>query len=98
LYRNDTGTPQLLCQQRPVLGKGTFPTDKFDEAGYIYIPPCLWSDDPSEGLQPTQWLGKNTPLFSITQVDNTHTGHFGQMASWQMRGVNFPREVPPTFV
>jgi len=90
LYRNDTGTPQLLCHQATRFGQGRFPEDKWDEAGYIMLPPCLWSDDPSEGLEPTQWLPENTPLISIKKNHNTHQGHYGEMASWQMRGVNFP--------
>jgi hypothetical protein len=28
-------------------------------------------------------------MFSITHTWNTHVGHTGQMASWQMRGVPF---------
>mgnify|MGYP004361758237 CR=1 FL=1 len=28
-------------------------------------------------------------MFSIKRNRNTHAGHFGEMASWQMRGVNF---------
>jgi len=87
LYRNDTGKPQLLCKQVPQYGTGNFPADKFDEAGYLALPPCLWGDD--KGLEPSQFLGHNTPLFSIKKNRNTHTGHFGEMASWQMRGVNF---------
>jgi len=87
LYKNDTGKPELLCRQVPVFGKGNFPVDKFDEAGYIALPPCLWGDD--DGLEPSVFLGPNTPLFSIKKNHNTHVGHYGEMASWQMRGVYF---------
>jgi len=96
LYHNLTGTPQLLCRQLPKYGQGNFPKDKFDEAGYVALPPCLWSDeDPS--LDNSVWLPKNTPMISVKKNKNTHLGHFGEMASWQMRGVNFPAE-PPTFI
>eukprot|EP00933_Yihiella_yeosuensis_P004590 TRINITY_DN108964_c0_g1_i1.p1 TRINITY_DN108964_c0_g1~~TRINITY_DN108964_c0_g1_i1.p1 ORF type:complete len:576 (+),score=88.66 TRINITY_DN108964_c0_g1_i1:245-1729(+) len=100
LYRNDTGKPELLCRQVSRYGKGNFPEDKWDEADYIILPPCLWSDDPSEGLQPTQWLPASTPLISIKRNRNTHHGHTGEMASWQMRGVTFPspHELPDTFI
>jgi len=92
LYINDTktGNMTLLCDQVPVPGKGNVKVDRFDDKGYIHIPPCLWSDDPSEGLEKTVWLPANTELVSITKKNNTHKGHFGEMASWQMRGVNYP--------
>jgi len=92
LYRNDTGTPRLLCRQLPKWGQGNFPKDKFDEAGYLALPPCLWGED--EGLEPSFFLPENTPLLSVKKNRNTHMGHFGEMASWQMRGVNFPAPEP----
>jgi len=61
--------------------------DKYDEAGYIALPPCLWGDDP--GLQPSVLLPPNTELVSIKKNKNTYMGHYGEMASWQMRGVFF---------
>ena len=83
LYRNDTG--ELLCRQVPILGKGRVEVDKYDEAGYIAIPPCLWGDD--EGLEPSVLMPPNTPLLMKKWNRNTLEGHFGEMASWQMRGV-----------
>ena len=35
------------------------------------------------------FLGPNTPMISIKKNRNTNMGHYGEMASWQMRGVNF---------
>mmetsp|Transcript_15463 Transcript_15463/g.36558 ORF Transcript_15463/g.36558 Transcript_15463/m.36558 type:complete len:894 (-) Transcript_15463:53-2734(-) len=96
LYHNLSGTPQLLCRQLPKFGQGNFPKDKWDEAGYATLPPCLWSDeDPS--LDNSVWLPANTPMISVKKNRNTFLGHYGEMASWQMRGVNFPAK-PPTFV
>ena len=89
LYHTDSGVLKTLCVQKPVYGKGNFPADKFDEAGYVALPPCLWGDA-SEGLTPPVWLPTNTPMISIKRNRNTHHGHFGEMASWQMRGVPFP--------
>merc|ERR1719231_526483 len=88
LYRNDTGTPELLCRQRSAYGQGDVKGDKFDEAGYIVLPPCLWGSS-DEGLEPPSWLPPNTPMYSVKRNRNTHAGHYGEMASWQMRGVNF---------
>ena len=31
-------------------------------------------------------------MYSIQRTRNTHVGHTGQMASWQMRGVPFAVE------
>lgn len=87
LYRNDTGTPELLCRQLPKYGTGNVTGDRFDESGYLALPPCLWGDD--EGLEPSVLLPPNTPVFAIKKNRNTHSGHFGEMASWQMRGVGF---------
>ena len=88
LYRNDTGHEmELLCRQVPIYGRGNVKENKYDEKGYIALPPCLWGDD--EGLEPSVFLPENTPLVSIKYHKNTKVGHYGEMASWQMRGVNF---------
>ena len=57
LYRNDTG--EILCEQRPVYGTGNVTNNRFDEAGYIAIPPCLWGND--EGLEASVLLPAGTP-------------------------------------
>jgi hypothetical protein len=85
LYKNDTGKLELLCGQYPIYGSGNVDNDKYDEAGYISIPPCLWGDEGD--LEPPVPLPKGTPLVSIKRNVNTKTGHFGEMASWQTRGV-----------
>ena len=91
LYRNDPGHEmELLCHQAPVYGKGTgnnTVAGMYDEAGYLSLPPCLWGEEP--GLHPSVLLPPHTQLVSIKKNDNTHAGHFGEMASWQMRGVDF---------
>lgn len=81
LYNADTGA--LLCRQTPVFGKGEGP---FDEKDYIAIPPCLWGS-PAEGLEPPSFLSYETNLLSIKRNNNTYA-HYGEMASWQMRGVH----------
>jgi hypothetical protein len=88
LYRNDPGHEmELLCHQRPVYGQGHINKDKYDEAGYVALPPCLWGDD--KGLNPSVLLPPHTELVSIKKNRNTNMGHYGEMASWQMRGVSF---------
>ena len=81
LYKNISGNLELICSQKPIYGKGLH---KFDEKGYIEIPPCLFGDE--KGLQSSFLLPHNTHLVSIKRNNNTDTGHFGEMASWQMRG------------
>ena len=81
---------ELLCHQAPIYGNGTGTKSKagiYDEKGYLALPPCLWGDE--RGLHPSILLPPNTPLVSIKKNVNTHRGHFGEMASWQMRGINF---------
>jgi len=90
LWRNETGTPQLLCNQTSLYGRGNVVADKFDETGYVTLPPCLWGDEP--GLNAPVWLNGTTPMVSIKRNRNTRAGHYGEMASWQMRGVPFPEQ------
>jgi len=80
LYNADTGA--LLCRQVPAVGTGS--NDPYDEFGYISIPPCLWGYE--DGLIEPTTLFLETNLLSIKRNNNTY-GHFGEMASWQMRGV-----------
>jgi len=81
LYNADTG--ELICSQSPVSGQGS--AIPFDELDYIAIPPCLWGPK-SEGLIEPALLTWDTNLLSIKRNNNTYT-HYGEMASWQMRGV-----------
>jgi len=83
LYNADTG--DLLCRQTPIIGTGS--TAKFDELSYIALPPCLWGYD--DGLVPPVRLTLDTNLVSIKKNNNTFS-HYGEMASWQMRGVFLP--------
>ena len=67
LYMNNTGTPELLCRQVSLYGKGDVAVDRFDEAGYVILPPCLWGTA-EEGLQPPVYLAQGTPY--ATQASN----------------------------
>jgi hypothetical protein len=74
----DTG--EVLCVGVPVHGQSE---DVFDEAGYLYIPPCIWGTV-EEGLFPPPIFQKNTTLQMITFYNSTY-GHPGQMGIWQMK-------------
>lgn len=88
LYNADTG--DLLCHVEPK--HGTSEDQVYDELGFLAIPPCLWSDDPASGLVSPTLLKMDTTLLSIKRNNNT-VAHWGEMASWQMRGVVvFPGE------
>ena len=80
LYNDDTG--ELICSVTPGIGKGT--SNKYDEKDYIRLDPCLWGYD--KGLYQPPVLKWNTNLSSIKRNNNTYK-HYGEMASWQMRGV-----------
>ena len=49
------------------------------------LPPCLWGAE-DDGLMPTKYLSYDTNLISIKKNNNTYA-HYGEMASWQMRGI-----------
>lgn len=80
LYNADTG--MLLCSHYPTYGKTH---EIFDELGYLAIPPCLWGTE-EEGLVSPIFLPFNANLTSIKRNNNTYL-HYGEMASWQMRGI-----------
>jgi hypothetical protein len=82
LYIADTG--DLLCHVEPQHGASEDVI--YDELGFLAIPPCLWSDNPKDGLVAPTLLKQDTTLLSIKRNNNTFS-HWGEMASWQMRGV-----------
>ena len=80
LYNADTN--ELLCRHDPVYGKTH---ETFDELGYLTLPPCLYGSL-EDGLNPPTFLSYDTNLYSIKRNNNT-AAHYGEMASWQMRGI-----------
>ena len=84
LWNADTG--KLICRQKPTYGKSLAATadNKYDEIGYIAVPPCLYGEE-EDGLFPPPYLAYDTNLTSIKKNNNTY-GHYGEMAMWQMRG------------
>ena len=80
LYNADTG--QLICMVNGDLGEGR-DNIRYDEKGYIRLNPCLWGDD--AGLLEPRFISWDTNLTSIKLNNNTYA-HYGEMASWQMRG------------
>ena len=80
LYNADTG--DLICHVSGDLGKGT--NTKYDEEGYIKLNPCLFGED--EGLLKPLNFSWNSNFTSIKRNNNTNA-HYGEMASWQMRGI-----------
>merc|ERR1711907_505142 len=81
LYNADTG--ELICRQTPEWGHSD---QVFDEKGYLALPPCLFGPE-EEGLIPPMFLSYDTNLMSVKRNNNTYA-HYGEMASWQMRGVH----------
>jgi hypothetical protein len=78
----DNATGEVICEERPVYG-GTGKADpNYDEAGYIFQPPCLWGDNPELGLQPPPDVTGKT-LYTI-KTSNATYGHHGEMAWQQM--------------
>jgi hypothetical protein len=81
LYNSDTGN--ILCHVDGILGSGNA-NITFDEKDYLKLNPCLWGQD--RGLLTPEFLKWDTNLTSIKRSNNTNA-HYGDMASWQMRGV-----------
>ena len=83
-------TDELLCKMAPEYGDGK--GEKFDEFMYATLPPCIYSGDSDSDsggdddiLSKQPFLPWNTTIKSIC-IQNSTTAHYGQMASWQMRG------------
>ena len=81
LYNADTG--DLLCHVDGIRGRGNSNV-RYDELDYIKLNPCLWGQD--RGLLRPEFLRWDTNLTSIKRCNSTNL-HYGEMASWQMRGV-----------
>jgi hypothetical protein len=95
VWNNQTG--ELLCRQEPVYGgTGQIDLSKYDEAGYILQPPCLWGNH--TGLEPMPRVS-GVPLL-IKAITNSSYGHHGEMAfpevtlvPWSGPGAG-PRAIP----
>jgi hypothetical protein len=76
MWNNDTG--KLLCRENGLYG-GTNKIDlpRFDEDGYIAMPPCLWGS-PEDGLEPPPLMTGMT--IKVTALTNNTYGHHGEMA------------------
>ena len=83
---NDTG--KMICESLPTYG-GNNPAqphskndkDKFQENGFIAVPPCLWSPTGEHGLEkPPDIAGKT---LRIVKTSNATWAHHGEMAHGQ---------------
>eukprot|EP01047_Picozoa_sp_COSAG01_P001690 COSAG01_NODE_40_length_32708_cov_25.641234_5_plen_866_part_00 len=81
LFNADTG--QLICRISPVAGTSQEP---MDEQGYLYLPPCMWSQNAVDGLPSPPVFFPNTNFSAIKRVNNT-VYHYGIMAIFQSTGV-----------
>jgi len=80
MWNNDTNT--LICRQLPVFGgSGKIDVKKFDEDGYIAVPPCMWGS-PEHGLEPPLLVSGVT--IKVISVTNNTYGHHGEMALPEM--------------
>ena len=90
LYNNDTGA--LICRNVPTYGNVTAgpgllsKNGKFEEKGYLALPPCVWSENPDDGLPAPPLLRWDTNLSAIKRCNSTY-GHTGEMARWQGHGI-----------
>lgn len=84
IANNDTG--EVLCQSFPTYGgdntvqRHASDTSKYQEAGFVAVPPCLWGS-PEYGLTPPPNL--NGVTLRIVKTSNATYGHHGEMAHGQ---------------
>lgn len=74
---------KLLCMQRPVYGgsgNAKLNGTRFDEAGYIAIPDCMWGSSDNGLEAPINVDG--LPLHMV-KTSNATWGHYGEMAGGQ---------------
>ena len=81
LWNADTG--ESLCRIEPIAGKGTAPQD---EESYLWLPPCMWSENPEEGLRKPPVFFPDTNFSAVKRVNNS-VYHYGVMAIFQSSGV-----------
>lgn len=81
LFDNVTGA--LICREKPIYGghSNGILEKKFDEEGYIAIPPCIFGNK-EDGLLPPK-LVSNRTLHAIKYANSTY-GHHGEMAWLQV--------------
>ena len=86
---SNNATGEVICEQRPTYGgnspadphskyrKGTSrKLDRFEEQGYIAVPPCLWGSV-EHGLDPPPNLDGVT--LRIVKTSNATYGHHGEV-------------------
>jgi len=84
IARNDTG--EMICESLPTYGGDNAAqhhskySDKFQESGFIAVPPCLFGS-PEHGLDPPPKL--NGVTLRIVKTSNATYGHHGEMAHGQ---------------
>jgi len=76
MYDNTTG--ELLCREIPMYGGNNNLEPRFDEPGYLTIPPCLFGDE-KDGLTPPILVTGRT--LKVVKEANSTYGHHGEM-SW----------------
>ena len=67
LINVDSG--EVLCNGTTHIGTSHL---TYNEAGYLFTPPCLWGDDPDDNLMPPPVLMKNTTLQMVTVFNSTY--------------------------
>lgn len=86
LFNADTG--ESICRNVPTYGtltEGATGVRRFDEKGYLALPPCVWGDT-AQGLRSPPLLTWDTNLTAIKVCNSTY-GHTGEMARWQGHGI-----------
>jgi hypothetical protein len=84
-------TGQLLCHQETIHGGRGVVEPKFDEEGYIVLPPCKWGSAEFGLEAPPDVTGQ---VLGMVKTSNATFGHTGEMVAGQVlihptQGFNF---------
>eukprot|EP00729_Bicosta_minor_P005846 gene5846-9467_t len=89
MFNDDTG--ESICRTVPTYGtmksNTTSGNARFEELGYLALPPCIWSENGEEdGLPEPPLLTWDANVSAIKTCNSTYY-HTGEMARWQGHGV-----------
>merc|ERR1712037_508773 len=85
----NNATGRLLCHQEPSYGGHGLVEPKWDEEGYLLLPPCKWGSSEFGLEEPPDLKGM---ILGMVKVSNATVGHTGEMVAGQV--LTHPKKDP----